>query len=137
MDCLLCHGEGGTWPVPTTHQGIPVETCLRCHQAVPVAGVPDIPHTLQERGDCLVCHAEGGVKPVPADHEGRTNESCLLCHEVAPVEEIPTATGPAIPHALEGRERCLVCHGEDKMKPVPPDHKGREEEACQICHLAS
>lgn len=80
-DCLLCHGEGEALEFPTTHQGIPSESCLLCHQAASLAGVSAIPHPLEGRDDCVACHREGGLEPPPVDHEERTNESCLLCHK--------------------------------------------------------
>lgn len=61
----------------------------------------------------------------------------------------PTAASPAgaataeartllslmvIPHPLEGREDCLMCHGEGKIDPYPPDHVGRPSSTCLICH---
>lgn len=133
-DCLQCHGEGGVRPVPPTHQGQPNESCLRCHQAVSVTAAPDVPHGVERRGDCLACHAEGGPKPVPADHQGRINEACLLCHEAPAAEAPPPALAPGIPHSLEGRGDCLLCHSESGVKPVPADHAGRTNESCQLCH---
>ncbi|MGQ9502863.1 MAG: formate dehydrogenase subunit gamma [Anaerolineae bacterium] len=39
-----------------------------------------------------------------------------------------------IPHPLEGHEDCLLCHGEGKVNPYPPDHVGRPSTTCLICH---
>jgi hypothetical protein len=43
---------------------------------------------------------------------------------------------PAIPHTLEGRSDCLVCHqtGVAGAPRVPADHSGRPNAVCQGCH---
>ncbi len=48
----------------------------------------------------------------------------------------PAAQGPAIPHEVEGREACLVCHGTGTLA-MPEDHAGRGEETCLACHQAA
>jgi formate dehydrogenase gamma subunit len=42
-----------------------------------------------------------------------------------------------IPHPLEGREDCLMCHGEGKPNPFPPAHAGRPSTTCLVCHGTS
>ena len=42
-----------------------------------------------------------------------------------------------IPHPLEGREDCLLCHGADRVNPYPPDHVGRPSTTCLVCHGSS
>jgi hypothetical protein len=43
--------------------------------------------------------------------------------------------GPSlIPHPLEGREDCLLCHNLDGTKPFPADHELRTPVMCQACH---
>lgn len=55
-----------------------------------------------------------------------------------PAVEEPAAGVPmAIPHTLEGRDDCLVCHGEDAFKPFPTDHAGRTSDTCTGCHQAA
>ena len=44
------------------------------------------------------------------------------------------AAVPQIPHSLKGMDNCLNCHGEGKLKPVPADHKGRDNKSCTQCH---
>ncbi len=47
----------------------------------------------------------------------------------------PATAGPsAIRHTLEGRDDCLVCHGESGFKPYPADHTGRTNNTCASCH---
>jgi len=43
---------------------------------------------------------------------------------------------PAIPHTLEGRTDCLMCHktGIGDAPAVPADHAGRTSDICQTCH---
>lgn len=45
-------------------------------------------------------------------------------------------TFPPIPHTLEGREECLVCHetGVAGATQIPDDHAGRTNDMCQACH---
>ena len=42
-----------------------------------------------------------------------------------------------IPHTLEGRQDCLLCHAEDKPLPFPADHVGRPSSACLVCHATT
>lgn len=49
----------------------------------------------------------------------------------------PTAEGPPlIPHTLDGRTDCLMCHGEGiaGAPQIPPDHEGRTNAMCSACH---
>jgi hypothetical protein len=41
-----------------------------------------------------------------------------------------------IPHSLEGRQDCVVCHatGVGGAPKYPADHTGRTNEMCQLCH---
>ncbi len=55
--------------------------------------------------------------------------------EAPKAEEPSTTTGPpAIPHPLEGRDDCVMCHGEGGLKPFPADHAGRTSDICTTCH---
>lgn len=44
---------------------------------------------------------------------------------------------PAVPHTLEGRSACLMCHDIGKAKPMPADHAGRGDATCTGCHSAA
>jgi len=48
-----------------------------------------------------------------------------------PLSQKPT------PHPIEGREDCLLCHGQAGVKPVPASHSGRTNETCRACHPVS
>jgi nitrate/TMAO reductase-like tetraheme cytochrome c subunit len=159
--CLVCHGADAFRPYPADHVGRSTSSCLSCHEQVtPVqvgaapaeqpaaAGPAPIPHTLEGRDNCLVCHDLGGLKPFPADHAGRSTDTCTTCHQPAAptgteeassateesAEETEAAAAPEIPHALEGRQDCVACHGLDGIQPFPADHAGRTSDTCQACH---
>ena len=42
-----------------------------------------------------------------------------------------------IPHPLEGREDCLMCHAENGTIPYPEDHVGRPAATCLVCHATT
>ncbi len=44
------------------------------------------------------------------------------------------ALGAAIPHPVEGQEKCDTCHALGAMLPYPADHEGRPVESCLVCH---
>ena len=125
----------------------------------PAGAVPAVLHTLDGRRDqCLTCHGADGFKPYPEDHKGRATETCLSCHELSPLtsgdagEVSPTDaeaedTGAdtsqpdqpddvrPVPHTLEGRDDCLLCHDTGGVEPFPDDHVGRTVDMCQECHV--
>jgi predicted CXXCH cytochrome family protein len=40
----------------------------------------------------------------------------------------------AVPHVLEGRGDCLMCHAADAFAPFPSDHRARGNDLCALCH---
>ena len=42
-----------------------------------------------------------------------------------------------IPHEVEGREECLLCHAEGAAVPFPADHVGRPSTTCLVCHATT
>ncbi|MDP2719731.1 MAG: hypothetical protein U1D67_01185 [Dehalococcoidia bacterium] len=53
----------------------------------------------------------------------------------APTTQAAPAGGPPkIPHTLEGRDNCLMCHQAGGLKPFPANHAGRTNEMCRACH---
>jgi predicted CXXCH cytochrome family protein len=109
------------------------------------SGPAAIPHEIAGREQCLMCHDPGGnVRPAPQDHAGRSNDSCQMCHPSAaagmgePAPAAPATEGegaPSIPHAVAGRDDCLICHNPvGGLKPAPADHAGRSNDVCQGCH---
>jgi cytochrome b subunit of formate dehydrogenase len=107
-----------------------------------VIGAP-IPHPVEGQEQCDTCHGPDGMKPQPADHEGRPVASCLVCHQPGAAAPPGTGTAPAasvgvartIPHAVQGKEQCDLCHGAaSSLMPLPASHEGREVQTCQVCH---
>ncbi len=54
-----------------------------------------------------------------------------------PVDEETLLSLMVIPHPLEGREDCLMCHAEGGAVPYPPDHVGRPSSTCLVCHATT
>ncbi len=52
-------------------------------------------------------------------------------------EDESSETADIIPHPLDGRDDCLLCHGETGLKPYPADHAGRTSDTCLTCHQQS
>ncbi len=46
---------------------------------------------------------------------------------------VPTGSIMLIPHTLEGRDDCLMCHSSGELA-VPADHAGRGNDTCITCH---
>ncbi len=57
---------------------------------------------------------------------------------VAPAPAATSAQGAGapqvIPHPIEGREDCLLCHKLDGIQPMPVNHEGRGNTTCTACH---
>ncbi len=98
-----------------------------------------VAHELEGRSECLMCHSGSMAEmpAVPESHEGRENSTCLWCH--AEDAAIQTAEAAAVPHELEGREECGMCHasGMEGMPQSPADHEGRPNDSCAMCHEPS
>jgi hypothetical protein len=154
-ECFMCHkmGIGYAPRTPDNHNGLPVDVCKTCHvsgpsgpsgeeTAVPGMLPSQVPHTLEGRSDCRLCHETGvgGASQFPADHADRANDVCQVCHAVSPVAETPAAeaVAPQVPHTLEGRPDCRVCHetGAGGATQFPSDHADRANDVCQACHLS-
>ena len=56
---------------------------------------------------------------------------------VQPPDEETLLSLMVIPHPLEGREDCLMCHAEGGTLPYPPDHVGRPSSTCLVCHATT
>ena len=98
---------------------------------------PVMTHDMAGKENCAMCHDSGamGAPKAPASHEGFKNENCMLCH----AETSPLQAGnapPAIPHDLEGKENCAMCHGSGVMgaPKAPESHKDFKSENCGLCH---
>lgn len=99
---------------------------------------PVVQHDLAGRDNCVMCHKAGAMEAVPdapASHEGWPNDLCISCH--AADAAVQTTAPPAIPHPLQGRDNCMMCHKAGAMEPVPDapaDHEGRDNKFCTACH---
>ncbi|MBI5486865.1 MAG: cytochrome c3 family protein [Deltaproteobacteria bacterium] len=161
--CTACHSSG-PMAFPADHAGRTDSMCTGCHQpgasptgadagaadagageaAPPSGGPPAVPHTLEGRDQCTVCHGEGGLRPMPGDHAGRTDDMCLTCHHAPagegggqpPVPGAGVGGAPAVPHGLQGRDECSLCHSAGGVRPMPADHAGRANGTCLACHQA-
>lgn len=126
-----CHGT--KWPMVNLDARVnhPIERigkhaevwCHKCHQG-----------ERKPEYVCSNCH-----KPPKPAHYG---PDCSQCHSPVGWKESAASvmggkkTMP-MPHGLEGREDCLICHGEGKFKAFPDDHKGRSNNQCLGCHKKS
>lgn len=148
-DCLACHetGSAGAPRSPSDHTGRTNNVCRGCHRLDLEARLDteaptflSIPHPLEGREDCLACHETGvaGAPLAPPDHTDLTDDVCLSCHHPAATDAPPAEAPsiPSIPHPLDGRDDCLVCHetGAAGATQVPADHAGRASNICQGCH---
>lgn len=111
-NCMTCHGVNGVIPAPDSHASFDVATCTQCHQGPQSAGAAPTDAT-------------------PAPQTGGSPEASPTAQ---PSEEPAGGSPPAIPHTLEGRDGCVLCHGENGVKPFPADHTGRTNDVCQMCH---
>jgi len=125
LRCIGCHTENQEGPTD----------CTGCHTEADIPPL-SIAHPLTNVKKCLSCHGASiaGVPSVPDDHSGATNGVCQLCHHPK-VEPTALATRP-MPHPVEGKDDCLMCHGEGIAggSKVPEDHAGRDNHSCMICH---
>ncbi len=130
-------------------------SALRAYDGAP----PIIPHGVASLGrqSCLSCHATGAA--VSADHRRRApvtphpeRLACTQCHvprrddglfrestfaaapPIAPPARAQPLSPPYIPHRLQDRERCRVCHiGPGARAELVPPHGDRP--ACLQCHV--
>ncbi len=107
--CALCHGlnaQGGA-------------------AAGPLAGLDE---------ELIQLFARTGPGGMPAYPEAELPQENLeaLSDWLGTLEESESA--PQLPHTLEGRSDCLLCHGPGGLKPFPEDHASRTNETCLYCH---
>jgi cytochrome c553 len=156
QDCLLCHAVGAVEasPIPAdaNHEDA-ADLCRTCHAALaqpvpPAVFPPGIPHDLVGREDCLMCHKMGiaYASRIPENHIGLPVDLCQTCHQATeratPLAEETREAGTMpsqVPHPVEGREDCRLCHetGVGGATPFPPDHADRSNEVCLVCHAAA
>lgn len=100
---------------------------------------PSVPeHDMAGKDNCAMCHAEGvmGATKMPASHEGLDQKNCVACHSSDSPMQSGTAP-PAIPHDLEGKDNCAMCHAEGVMgaAKMPENHGDDVAGKCAVCHM--
>lgn len=73
--------------------------------------------------------------PTPTPVPTATPEGAVATQPA--VDEATLLSLMVIPHPLEGREDCLMCHSESGTVPYPPDHAGRPASTCLVCHATT
>ena len=127
--CQDCHTPEGFKDVdvdtaavdhPVDLEGAHAElACSNCHTG-------DQPLTYE----CAECH-----EPPSEPHLGPACDSCHSPESWAESAESIVTLAPEIPHELEGREDCLLCHDpEGQVKPAPSSHADYVSEQCALCH---
>lgn len=121
-------------PTPGGPTSTPAPFATRIIPTPVVVLPPQVPHSLAGKADCMYCHIGNTYFAVPADHRNRPNQTCLGCHRSS--ETSAYANPPAIPHSVEGRDNCLLCHfmGQNGAQPIPSSHTERGNDSCRSCH---
>jgi nitrate/TMAO reductase-like tetraheme cytochrome c subunit len=146
--CLTCHNpNGGLKPAPPDHANRTEDTCQVCHKPASAgAGTAATPEatagataeaTAQATAQPTVEATAQPTAEATAQPTAEATAQPLATTTVAPAQPAAPAAGaaPAIPHAVAGRENCLLCHDPNGgRRPAPPDHAGRSAETCQGCH---
>jgi cytochrome b subunit of formate dehydrogenase len=131
--CSLCHALGAMRPFPDDHVGRSDESCTVCH-AVAAATTEPTATAISETptAPAAIAATATGVITSPVESAPIT----VTVTATLAATGTPTLAAPAgpIPHELEGRENCLLCHDRGAVVPFPADHVGRSNESCQICH---
>jgi len=112
LSCTSCHNEQPT-PLMAVSDSIQLDTCWSCHAHAATEHQVD--------GDCVTCHvplSESGfgreriaALPAPTDHE---SESFLLVDHGA-----SAVAGVARCATCHTRERCVTCHVDPALDPIP------------------
>ncbi len=141
--CGDCHQQRyDTW-VNSKHGSASCENCHGPAQNHAQTGTPLIFDVAREL--CGLCHAEipGRRSDFPqVDIEQHGGQAlCITCHDPHDPQVPGAALSPLIPHSLEGRADCLLCHqvggagvGESGGTGLAADHEGRANESCLGCH---
>ncbi|MDO8568776.1 MAG: cytochrome c3 family protein [Dehalococcoidales bacterium] len=143
VSCETCHGPIGTHPAKTTTmvKDASREACGTCHSQTVgrPASFPQVDLSKHNTGvACVTCHNphNPGLKsPAPATTLKPASAPASPSN-TSPATTSAPAQIPAVPHALEGRADCLLCHNTGGMKPFPSNHAGRTSQTCLSCHKA-
>ena len=133
--CNECHGNNyGVW-IESSHKTVSCENCHGPAQLHVDYGRPEDVKVDDSRELCAVCHGQLPSRPkdfpqIDLSKHG-ADKSCAACHNP---HNPRIAAPPVVPHVLQGRADCLVCHGQAGFKPAPQDHAGRGNDGCLNCH---
>jgi formate dehydrogenase gamma subunit len=155
-DCADCHVEGqeltsdcsGCHQPPSDHYG---PNCADCHTPTSFqdARLPAEAHPIELIGahasaSCEDCHGGGEETPeyvcsnCHARPENHLPGECDICHTPEGFAESASFLvdlAPAIPHEVEGRDDCFMCHDpEGEIQPSPSNHVDYINEQCTLCH---
>lgn len=137
--CSDCHEDKyGIWE-KSNHSSVSCENChgpAKIHVEETKADVVETSANLivdTSREMCGLCHARLFSRPsdfpqIDLEEHGEQAE-CITCHNPHG-PQVP----PKIPHPLEGRDDCLLCHEAGGLKPFPENHAGRTSDICLSCH---
>ncbi|MBI4297704.1 MAG: hypothetical protein HY676_04155 [Chloroflexi bacterium] len=137
VSCENCHGPGIAHIETGAKLTIPEarELCLVCHERLfsRPANFPQV-ESVAHAGDveCTACHsphspAIGGTPP--ASQTPTAGQTPIA------TDTGPTSAFPLIPHPLEGRATCSLCHRvEAGLVPLSQSHAGRTDDICLACH---
>ncbi len=133
--CSSCHQDKhSTWG-KSKHGTVNCESCHGPGQGHVDKGTGLVVDTSRE--SCGLCHAKvlarrSDFPQVDLETHGGQSE-CISCHNPHnPNSKVSTM--PTIPHTLEGRDDCLLCHNTGGAKSLPPDHEQRSANTCLNCH---
>lgn len=124
-DCGMCHTPAGFQQAQLPNH--PVELA-GAHQAAPCAGCHGEDQATPETA-CEGCHVR------PEDH---LTGPCDVCHTPegwASSAGFLVSLAPVVPHGLEGRPDCLLCHVPASLVyPAPANHEVYANAQCGLCH---
>ncbi len=106
---------------------------VSCGGGAPSSAVEEEESAVEEEETAAVEEEESAVEEEEAVVE---EEEEAVVEEEEEETVTVTADPMAIPHALEGRDDCLMCH-ESGGLAVPDDHAGRTNETCTTCHKSA
>jgi mono/diheme cytochrome c family protein len=119
---------------PTTYQAYVAYGCASCHGLAgqgatvgrPVVGLD---------GDIIrffVRTGPGGMPAYPVEELSDEHLDAIIGWSSG--QEPVGGAVPEVPHSLEGRADCLLCHDTGGIRPFPPNHAGRGIDVCLVCH---
>ena len=111
---------------------LPVVSCSGAKVKEDAMAAPATP-TAQTTQGAAVATPSG--QSAPATPPGQTTPTAPKATTTATAPPI-TSVPPRIPHPLDGRDNCLMCHrtGVGKAPAVRASHAGRTNDQCRTCH---